>query len=208
VARVLERAQESERIWNGGKEVRNPAIHVRVSDGKDEETLWVAQAAPRQLELGERRVTIDYDFMRHELGFNVMLEDFREITYPGIAMAQSYESDVVVSAPERQFPRKISMNNPLKFHGYKIFQSSFQRGERETSIFSVARDPGVPVVYTGFLILVLGLILIFFVKPYLIRWSAERRITRPEGAEAAVAAESSLRPVAVPSMGGGEARAD
>ncbi len=210
VARVLDRAQESERIWNGGKEVRNPAIHVRVSDGKDEESLWVAQAAPRQVALGGRQVTIDYDFMRHELGFSVMLEDFREITYPGIAMAQSYESDVVVNAPERQFPRKISMNHPLKFHGYKIFQSSFQRGERETSIFSVARDPGVPVVYTGFLILVLGLIVIFFLKPYLVQWSAARRTAHPEAAVAVVAAaaESSLRHVAVPSMGGGEARAD
>jgi cytochrome c biogenesis protein ResB len=135
---------------------------------------------PQPVMIGDRTITLDYSWKRHDLGFAVALKDFREITYPGITMAQSFESDVVVTSPERQFDRQISMNHPLKFQGYKIFQSSFQRGEKETSIFSVANDPGVPVVYTGFLILILGFILIFFVKPYLVRASGSRRDSSPE----------------------------
>jgi cytochrome c biogenesis protein ResB len=184
VARLIERARLTERVWNGGREERNPAIHVRFEPdgavGGEAVEQWVTQGMPHPVTIGDRTVTVDYSWKRHDLGFAVALEDFREITYPGISMAQSFESDVVVTGPEEQFDRKISMNNPLKFQGYKIFQSSFQRGERETSIFSVANDPGVPVVYTGFLILILGFILIFFVKPYLVRASGARRDPSPE----------------------------
>jgi cytochrome c biogenesis protein ResB len=180
VARLIERAHLTERISNGGREERNPAIHVRLEQDGAATEAWVTQGMPQPVMIGDRTITLDYSWKRHDLGFAVALKDFREITYPGITMAQSFESDVVVTSPERQFDRQISMNHPLKFQGYKIFQSSFQRGEKETSIFSVANDPGVPVVYTGFLILILGFILIFFVKPYLVRASGSRRDSSPE----------------------------
>jgi len=201
VTRVLDHARLEQRVWNGGKEIQNPAIHVTARDGKNQHEVWVVQGAPREFTLGDRRLSLDYSFRRLDLGFSVKLEDFREITYPGINLAESFESDVVVTAaPDVQFPRRISMNHPLKFRGYKIFQSSFQRGERETSIFSVARDPGVPVVYTGYFILILGFILIFFLKPYLIRWGAANRARSAAGAVAMA--------VVVPSTGGGEAHAE
>jgi len=200
--RVLERAEFVERIWNAGREAVNPALHVTVRGGQEEHALWVTAGMPHPVTIGDREVTIDYGSRRYDLGFSVQLEDFREINYPGISMAQSFESDVVVTAPDKQFSRMISMNNPLKFRGFKLFQSSFQRGERETSIFSVARDPGVPVVYTGSLILVVGLILIFFVKPYLIRSGGQRRGTTHAGGAAGVADGASLGTVAGPGLGG------
>jgi hypothetical protein len=65
-------------------------------------------------------------------------------------------------------------------------------------------------VYTGFFILVLGLILIFFLKPYLIRWGALRMRTGGAPMAMAVAGAgtgagpASLK-VSLPSEGGGEA---
>jgi hypothetical protein len=59
----------------------------------------------------------------------------------------------------------------------------------------------VPVVYTGSLILVVGLILIFFVKPYLIRSGGQRRVAAPGGA-AGAADGASLGTVAGPGLGG------
>lgn len=217
VTKALSNARFAEKISNGGREIKNPALHIIARDGRDEQASWVIQGSPHELTLGDRRLTLDYNFRRLDIGFSVMLEDFREITYPGITMAESFESDVVVSAPDRRFSRQISMNNPLKFRGYKIFQSSFQRGERETSIFSVARDPGVPVVYTGFLIFITGLIVIFFLKPYLIRWSAQRARAsgRASGgapmtmaAAAARAGGMSIAAMAVPSEKGVEGRVE
>ena len=208
VTRVLDNARLEERIWNGGKEERNPGVHVRLVDraGGPERDVWVAQGVPREVAAGDRQVTIDYNWKQHDLGFSVALKDFREITYPGIAMAKSFESDVVVTAPDKEFDRLISMNNPLKVRGYKIFQSSFQRGERETSIFSVARDPGVPVVYTGCLILVLGLILIFFLKPYLVRASGSRRNPSLDVQLPNAIGETAFETASTSSVGGGSHR--
>ncbi len=203
LARVLENARFEQRVWNGGREARNPFVHLTVRDADEEASLWVGTGLPREVRIGDRSVTIDYGAKRFDLGFSVRLDDFREINYPGISMAESFESDVFVAAPDKQFSRMISMNEPLKFRGFKIFQSSFQRGERETSIFSVARDPGVPVVYTGSLVLVVGLILIFFVKPYLVRSTTQRRGVPPTENATSTTGATPLHTAAGPGLGGG-----
>jgi hypothetical protein len=206
VDRILANARLTERISNGGREEKNPAVHVRLTKGGEVVDHWLSQGMPEQVEIAGQPITLDYNWKRHDLGFTVALKDFREITYPGITMAQSFESDVVVTSPETEFARKISMNHPLKFQGYKIFQSSFQRGARETSIFSVANDPGVPVVYTGFLTVILGFILIFFVKPYLVRASGSRRNPSPEVTVPSALGEAALEATAS-GLGGGNGHA-
>jgi cytochrome c biogenesis protein ResB len=71
------------------------------------------------------------------------------------------------------------MNQPLKHRGFRLFQSSYVRdGGREASIFSVSYDPGVSVVYTGFIIFIFGLIAIFYLKP-LIRRAYARPLPGP-----------------------------
>ena len=53
------------------------------------------------------------------------------------------------------------MNNPLKHRGFSLFQSSFVPGDVETTVLSVRKDPGTPFVYTGFLIILAGVIGLF-----------------------------------------------
>jgi cytochrome c biogenesis protein ResB len=70
--------------------------------------------------------------------------DFRKITYPGIDLAAGFESDVQLTDTARGLilMRKISMNNPLRYRGYSLFQSSFIEGEPQTTVLSVRNDPG------------------------------------------------------------------
>jgi cytochrome c biogenesis protein ResB len=60
--------------------------------------------------------------------------------------------------------RKISMNNPLKYRGYSLFQSSYVPGDPETTILSVRNDPGTPLVYAGFLIVIAGVVSLFVLR--------------------------------------------
>jgi cytochrome c biogenesis protein ResB len=60
--------------------------------------------------------------------------------------------------------RKISMNNPLKYRGYSLFQSSYIPGPTDTTVLSVRNDPGTPLVYTGFLIVILGVASMFILR--------------------------------------------
>lgn len=48
------------------------------------------------------------------------------------------------------------MNNPLKYRGYRIFQTSYDNDEKG-SVLSVNYDPGLIPTYTGYAVLFLGL---------------------------------------------------
>lgn len=103
-----------------------------------------------------------------ELPFAIKLDEFRVGRYQGTRRAASYESDVsVVENQQKAFGTTISMNEPLKHRGLTFYQSSFQEDEmgRPTmSILSVNQDPGRFWKYLGSLLIVFGIIHLFYFK--------------------------------------------
>lgn len=135
----------------------------------DPSEAWIFHGEDFQFDTPEGPVRVEYAGRSIPLPFGIHLEDFREETYPGISLAASYESHVIVQPDDGQeFRTKIYMNHPLIYHGYTFYQASFQRtpSGKEITVLSVAHDPGMTVSFVGFCVLVLGLILIFFVKPW------------------------------------------
>ena len=63
--------------------------------------------------------------------------------------------------------KTIEVNHPLTHEGYAFYQASYDKERESWSGIEVVKDPGVPLVYTGFLFLVLGLVGIFYVQPVL-----------------------------------------
>jgi len=61
--------------------------------------------------------------------------------------------------------KDIRVNEPLHFGGYTFFQSSYDVDNLNWSGLQVVNDPGVAVVYSGFILLILGLTMIFYVNP-------------------------------------------
>jgi len=82
----------------------------------------------------------------------------------------SFESDVILKDDSTGSRREvnISMNRPLQHRGFRVFQSGYQQpeGGPEISIFSVAKDPGIPLKYAGSIILVLGTLLMFYTRKF------------------------------------------
>ena len=71
-----------------------------------------------------------------------------------------YEGDDMVTS------KIIEVNTPLSYKGYMFYQHSYdQEGERYT-VLQVVKDPGVWLVMTGFALLALGVILKFYVHPF------------------------------------------
>ncbi len=58
----------------------------------------------------------------------------------------------------------IEVNNPLVYGGYYFYQSNYDPKDPNYSGISVAKDPGVYIVYLGFFMLTLGGILRFYFK--------------------------------------------
>lgn len=63
--------------------------------------------------------------------------------------------------------KTIRVNDPLKYKGYVIYQSGYDPEAGRFSGLQIVKDPGIPVVYSGFGALCFGVIFIFYIKPFL-----------------------------------------
>ena len=168
-ARIVTRAPLPE-----GDAPRKPAVKARLEGGRAE---WVAWDEPLQMASPGGPAVVSYGPREATLPFRISLLEFRSEKYPGTDRAASYESRVRVEDPERgSWEHLISMNHPLHHRGYTFFQASFVEGERMTSIFSVARQPGLPLVYLGTALLAVGIVWMFYVKPLLARRQGRRML--------------------------------
>jgi cytochrome c-type biogenesis protein CcsB len=67
----------------------------------------------------------------------------------------------VVEDPKngRSFPAVIQMNQELSYGGWKFFQSSYRQAEdRDQTVLAVAKDPGQPIVFLGYGLLLIGMV--------------------------------------------------
>jgi hypothetical protein len=111
-------------------------------------------------------------------------------------MAATYESWVRVDDAEQGVSEHhISMNNPMHYRGYIFFQASYVEGTPMMSIFSVARAPGLPLVYLGVVLIGTGVIWMFYLKPYLARRQAARALAAKRERESRNEAPSPPEPV-------------
>jgi len=158
-----------------------PALHFTLINAATNarSQVWVQKESGSTLPVGEDLFHLHYNSKEIPLGFSLLLKDFVLKNYPGTDNPMSYESFVEVEDPKngKVFPAHIYMNHPLVYKGYKFFQSSYIQnpGEPEVSIFSIKKDPGIPLIYGGSIILVLGILLLFFGEKKTGRASAHGR---------------------------------
>jgi len=157
------KARLTQHVTNRSDEVKAEALHVTAQLGDAHDEAWAGLRGSTELHLGKETIVLDYQPDERELPVTIKLSDFRKTEYPGISMAEEFESDVQLTDTQRGLilMRKISMNNPLRYRGYSFFQSSYIPGQVETTILSVRNDPGTPIVYAGFLIVIAGLVSLF-----------------------------------------------
>ncbi|GAB6035104.1 cytochrome c biogenesis protein ResB [Galenea microaerophila] len=77
----------------------------------------------------------DQGFLVQQLPFKIEVKDFR-IRYYDTGMPKSFESDIVLTAPDLEKPieKTISVNHPLIYKNYAIYQSSFGDGGTKLKI--------------------------------------------------------------------------
>lgn len=149
-----------------GKEDKapGPAIRLTLEGGGLDGPLWLERGEIRKVEDSEQKpVYIGYGYKTVLLPFTIELQDFKVGFDPGTRTAATYESEVVVD----EQPHVIAMNEPYERDGYKVFQASFDKTAdgRDISVFAVANDPGIGLKYLGSILLILGIIIMFYFKP-------------------------------------------
>lgn len=92
------------------------------------------------------------------LPFQFSLDSFAISYYPGTETPSDYVSRVSIGG--KNFT--ISMNNPLKYKGYRFYQSSFDE-DGKGSWLSVNYDPwGTTITYCGYILLLLSICSLMF----------------------------------------------
>ncbi len=142
---------------------REPAILVEVSAGEDTQQLWLQKYSPGRQTLDGATYELVYGDKRIPLGFGVRLDRFRLGYYPGTRRPRSFESQITIKDPTAggEQSRIVSMNHPTQYGGYTFYQSSYRQGNGPTVTFlSVARDPGQAVVFAGYILMLLGMLVV------------------------------------------------
>lgn len=100
-----------------------------------------------------------HGYDRHEMPFSVELKKFTLTRYPGSVSPSSYESKVIIHLDGTDREERIYMNRVLDVKGYRFFQASYDPDEQGT-VLSVNRDvAGRSITYSGYFLLLIGLIL-------------------------------------------------
>ncbi len=159
-AKVLKQIGEQKESESSAAE-----ILIRRYDGS-EERVWLLEKKPVIFGSDQNLFKITLEPKSVTLPFSIKLKDFRKVDYPGTSSPSSFESDVVVTNPSAE--KTISMNKPLDHNGYRIFQASYIQDETlgEASVFSIAKNPGIRFIYSGAIIILIGVIILFYFHPF------------------------------------------
>ena len=101
---------------------------------------------------------------RVPLPFSVALKEFSIDYYRGTGSPEDYCSRILISDEGETEEFGISMNRICRYRGYRFYQTSYD-GDECGSVLSVSYDPyGVPLTYSGYALLLAGLLMFFFQK--------------------------------------------
>lgn len=104
--------------------------------------------------------TIAIERKKRELPFMISLQSFKQEFHPGTDMARAYQSTVTVTDGDASWPALIQMNEPLRYRGYTLYQSSFDvSGAKPYTVLTVVENKGRVYPYISTLIVAFGLIL-------------------------------------------------
>ena len=144
------------------------ANKVYLWDGTGEErSEWRGMA-------GSLMAGVSYGSSIRSLPFSLKLNDFLVEHYPGSNSPSGFMSMVTLTDAVNgtKLNYDIYMNHILKYHGYRFYQSSYDKDEQGT-VLSVNHDPaGMYITYAGY-----GLLFLFIILSLLNRKSFFRTVT-------------------------------
>jgi len=144
--------------------------------GFGSQTLWLELGSAGQIPDGDLLYYIQYTKRQVDFGFDVKLKEFNIGYYEGTTKPMTYASEVEVGGKKHL----ISMNEPLMYGGYRFYQASYEadeNGKPVYSVLSVNLDPGRALKYFGCLMMVLGIVSMFYFKPI---YSGKHKLLKKE----------------------------
>ncbi len=109
------------------------------------------------------------DGNRAAFPFEIALDDFELRYYQGTLAPMDYISNISIQDDDGRISATISMNNIFKYRGYRFYQSGYDVDNNGTTL-SVSFDPfGTTITYSGYLCLIVSMLLFFFQRGSIFR---------------------------------------
>ncbi len=146
--RFLQNARVEMQVVNQSDQLKNPAIQLAVGTpqtGIQSQWIFANQRNPH----GDGKIPFDF---------------YYSVDFP----IKEYVSQIKILDGGKEVMRKsLRVNHPLKYKGYRLYQASYDQQNEKWAGIQVTRDPGYPLVLVGFIGMMIGLILMFYVNPFL-----------------------------------------
>ena len=147
VRRYVDGGRPKAVVENQSDEPVHPALEVTIEQkGAEPVTQWLFAGEPGDLPGTGENLVYQRDFAIRE-----------------------FQSDLSIFKDGRKVidRQEIIVNRYLDVGGYHIYQASYDAEGGRWSGLSIKRDPGIPVIYSGFTLMFLGMIFLFYVRPVL-----------------------------------------
>jgi hypothetical protein len=177
---------------SSGSAAEAAALVELMTDGESQQ-VWLKRddvqygAQPVYTNQGPMILRFGYD--RLPLGYAIELEDFERRSNPGGMGDAAFASRVSVIDPTSSAEQQhtVSMNEPLAYGQYTLYQSGFQESHngREVSVLTAAYDPGRTWKYLGSLMICGGILLMFTLRTHRFQnvpWLVGNRPLPPQAA--------------------------
>lgn len=139
-------------------------FHLKVSTDKGADILlYGGEINPTPVEIHGQKYYLMLRRKRYVLPFTLRLDDFIMETHPGTTMARSFKSQVAIKSSNVWRDILISMNKPLRYNNYALYQSSYQISEtgEEYSTLAVVKNAGRLLPYIATFVTFGGLMIHF-----------------------------------------------
>ena len=162
-ARIEREVVDASQTDNSQSASAVPAVLVESPSGDRQ---WLQWGEPQAFDTPDGELFAVYSPKSMELPFAVALEDFIVERNEGAESVAMWTSQIRIDDPElgQHAFRKVWMNHPTWYRGWKIAQASWNPGDLRQSTLQVKREPAwvTALTWTGSLLVVAGIGVMFY----------------------------------------------
>ena len=140
-----------------------PALLVKTEPGSE---TWLPWGEAGAIQDGDRLIYAAFSPKTYQIPFKVKLEDFIVDRNEGSESVAMWTSKIRIEDGENNNveQRKVWMNNPTWYKGWKIAQASWNPGDLQQSTLQVKREPAwvTALTWIGSALVILGIAVMFY----------------------------------------------
>lgn len=149
---------QTRKVTSRSDQPDNPAVLVAVGQEASTNEQWVFARYPGF----NKRVNGD----AKEPPFTLTLISESRPPSQGMRDIKSFTSTLqIMKEGSVVLERQVRVNSPLSYGGYTLYQSGYNPRDSRWTSLQIVKDPGVPFVYGGGMLMMVGLALVFCIHP-------------------------------------------